>query len=192
MSANQQAYTGMAGLADTTSEWNRMQFAIRAVLNQTVTATIVQVKAVGNGTVDVQPTVAQVDGAGNAVPHGTIHGLPVWALQGGTSGVIITPAVGDLGLAIFAHTDISNVKRAKKPTTPGSARRYDWSDGIYLGGVLNAAPTQYVRLNVAGIAITSPTAITLDAPSVKINGTEFSTHHHSGVATGTGNTGNVV
>ena len=203
MSADEQAFTGMAGLSDVNGEWNRLQFAIRSVMNQMVTSSLVLVKAVGDGTVDVQPMVAQVDGAGNAVPHGTVHGLPVWQLQGGVSGVIITPAVGDIGLAIFTATDISGVKRAKAPTTPGSARRFDWADGIYLGGCLNAPPTQFVKLDDDGVTITSLSVVTINAPGglvvmgdVETTGTLMnngkdvgSTHTHSGVTTGGGTSG---
>ncbi len=172
--ANEQAYTGFAGLPDTNSEWNRLNFAVRSIMNQMATTTLVIVKAVreegGGYAVDVQPMVAQVDGAGNAVQHGTIHGMPVWRVQGGTSALIVVPVVGDIGVAIFASTDISGVKRSGAPTTPGSARRFDWADGIYLGGVLNAAPTQFVRMDDAGITITSATAVIVNAPEATING----------------------
>ncbi|OYW21288.1 MAG: hypothetical protein B7Z52_01050, partial [Burkholderiales bacterium 12-64-5] len=170
MAENKQAYTGFAGLGDVNSEWNRLQFAIRSVMNGMATTTLVIVKAVNGDTIDAQPMVAQTDGAGNAVPHGTIHGMPIWRLQGGTSAVIVTPAVGDIGLAVFAHSDISAVKRAKEPTTPGSARKFDWSDGIYLGGLLNAVPTQFVQMDETGIKITAdanlPIAITAPAQAV--------------------------
>lgn len=168
MSENKQAFTGMAGLADANGEWNRLQFAIRQVMNRMATTNLVQVKAVeetADGfTVDVQPMVAQVDGAGNAVPHGIVHNLPVWRVQGGTSAVVVVPVVGDIGIAVFASTDISGVKRAKAPTTPGSGRRFDWADGMYLGGILNPAPTQFIRLDEDGITITSETAVTINAP----------------------------
>lgn len=175
MSENKQAFTGMAGLADANGEWNRLQFAIRQVMNRMATTNLVQVQAVeetADGfTVDVQPMVAQVDGAGNAVPHGIVHNLPVWRVQGGTSAVIVVPAVGDIGVAVFASTDISGVKRSKSPTTPGSARRFDWADGMYLGGILNALPTQFVRLDEDGVTITSASVVTINAPGgVLING----------------------
>lgn len=214
-----QAYTGFAGLAEQSSEWNRLQFMIRSVMAGQATTTLVQVKAVSGDpmtglSVDVQPMVAQTDGAGNAVPHGTIHGLPVWRVQGGVSAVIVVPVVGDIGLAVFASTDISGVKRKKAPTTPGSARRFDWADGIYLGGLLNPAPTQFVRLDDTGVRITSLTTVTIDAPGglvvngdtsiagklvvsddiqtgpgSKFNGKAFDGHLHSGVTTGGGNSG---
>lgn len=219
MAANEQAYTTFGSLPDTTSEFNRMSFVVRSIMAQQATTTLVIVRAVEDDTVDVQPMVSQVDGAGNAVDHGIIHGLPVWRLQGGNSAVIVTPEVGDIGLAVFASTDISNVKRAKEPTTPGSFRRFDWSDGIYLGGLLNVEPTQFVRMDSSGITITAADGqpVTINADSVIVNadtvsmsgdldvtgsissgtgstfgGKAFDSHKHSGVTTGGGQTGNPV
>lgn len=203
MTANTQAYTGQAKLSDMTTEWNRMQFAIRSIMNGMATAQLVQVKAISGDTVDIQPMVAQLDGAGNAVPHGTIHNIPIWRLQGGTSGVIVVPAVGDIGLAVFASSDISGVKRAKQPTTPGSRRRFDWADGIYLGGLLNAEPTQFIRMDDAGITITAGSGlpVTINANEVVVsgkittgagstfNGIPFDSHRHTGIQTGTGTSG---
>lgn len=212
MTENKQAYTGFAGTGDVNSEWNRLSFAIRSVLAGMATTTLVLVKAVreveGGYVVDVQPMVAQVDGAGNAVPHGIVHNMPVWRLQGGNAGVIVVPTAGDIGIAVFASTDISGVKRAKEPTTPGSARRFDWSDGMFLGGVLNAAPTQFVRIDADGLTITSATAVTINAPDgvtingdmavsgdittgpgSMFNGKSFDDHTHGGVQTGSGTSG---
>lgn len=216
MAVNDQAYTTFGDLPDTTSEYNRMAFVVRSIMAQQATTTLVIVRAVEDDTVDVQPMVSQVDGAGNAVEHGIIHGLPVWRLQGGNSAVIVTPEVGDIGLAVFASTDISNVKRAKEPTTPGSFRRFDWADGIYLGGILNAPATQFLRMDSTGVTITAADGqpVTINADSVVVNaetvsmsgdldvtgsissgagstfnGKAFDTHAHTGVTTGGGTSG---
>ena len=223
----EQAFNGFGRLSDTTSPYNQMAFVVRSIMAGMATNTLVQVKAVrATATgfeVDVQPMVAQVDGAGNAVAHGTIHGLPVWRVQGGVSAVLVEPVAGDIGLAVFASTDISGVKRSGKATTPGSARRFDWSDGIYLGGLLNPVPTQFLRMDATGITITSTLPVAINAQDVTVtatgsvgitapdgatitgdldvtgkittgagstfNGKAFDTHTHSGVTTGSGNTG---
>ena len=135
-----------------------MDFMVRAINSRNVTATLVLVKAVTGGgqavdvpgTVDIQPMVAQLDGKGNAMPHGTIYNVPYVRAQGGTNAVIIDPVVGDIGLAVFASHDISSVKASKKPANPGSRRRFDWADAIYVGGMLNAAPAQYIRFTSTG------------------------------------------
>ena len=121
-------------------------------------------------TVSVQPMVHQIDGAGNTTPHGVIAGLPVFRPQGGISAVIADPAVGDIGVAAFCMSDISAVKASGAPAQPGSFRRYDWADGIYFGGVLNAAATQYVLIDSSGVTVVSPSQVTVRAPTITLDG----------------------
>lgn len=128
------------------------------------TATLVRVEACTNdgelspvGFVDVTPLVNQVDGAGNPTPHVTIFGLPYSRFQGGTSAIILDPQAGDIGVAVFASRDISKVKSTKAQANPGSLRTYDFADGIYLGGLLNGTPTQYIRFTDSGIEIVADT-----------------------------------
>ncbi len=136
---------------------------------------MVEVMAVTNdggvspvGLVDIMPLVNQVDGDGNAVPHVTIHGCPYSRIQGGTNAVILDPQIGDTGIAVFASRDISSVIATRAQANPGSERRFDWADGMYIGGALNGVPTQYVQFSEAGVAIVSPTAIKLQAPSIDL------------------------
>jgi hypothetical protein len=150
------------------SQFNAISFIIQQLTGQMATAALVQVKAVTNagglapsGMVDVQPMVSQIDGAGNGTPHGTINGLPYFRIQGGANAVIIDPQVGDIGIAVFASTDISAVKATKAPATPGSRRRFDWADGLYIGGLLNGEPSQYIQFSEDGISIKSSSKITL-------------------------------
>lgn len=197
------------------SEYNALRFLFDQSMSETATATVVKVMAVTNsggispvGFVDVQPTVNQVDGYGEPVPHGTIHNLPYMRMQGGANAIILDPQVGDLGIAVFAREDISSVKATKAVANPGSSRRFDMADGMYIGGLLNGTPTQYVAFTAAGIVIHSATEVKLDAPSVKINASGAVTitsgtlthngknigvdHKHSGVTIGSSNTGNPV
>jgi hypothetical protein len=138
------------------------------VLNKAVTNTLVIVRAVRagagpTGVVDVQPLVHQIDGKGGTTPHGIVHNLPYMRLQGGTSAVIIDPSVGDIGLACIPTNDISKVKTTRQPSPPGSLRRNDHSDGLYIGGFLNATPTQYIKFDSSGITIHTPGNILLEA-----------------------------
>lgn len=149
------AYAGTADNTAGASEWNRTSFAVEQILNKRATMTLVQVKAVEGDRLSVQPIVTQLDGAGNALPHGQIHDVPFVTLQAGGSAVILVPVVGDIGLAIFAQSDISRVKSTKAEAPPGSFRRSDWADAVYVGGLLNAEPDQYVRLDADGVAIQS-------------------------------------
>lgn len=151
--------------------------------NQTITLVkVVAVNATGVapvGTVSVQPMVHQLDGAGNIYPLGVIHDVPYFRLQGGSNAVICDPVVGDIGFCGFASRDISTVKRNKAASAPGSRRQYAWSDGLYIGGFLNGAPSQYVHFTGSGIVIKSPTKITLEAPEIEVNGQTVTTTANS-------------
>lgn len=157
------------------SEFNEQSFLVKQILSTRNIATLVQVKAVTNtgglspvGFVDVLPLVNQIDGDYNGVPHGVVHNLPYFRLQGGVNAIILDSQVGDIGVAVFADRDISSVKAKKGQANPGSMRRSDFADGLYIGGFLNGAPTQFVQFSPAGINIHSPVAVILDAPNVQI------------------------
>lgn len=198
MSDDKQGYAGIAQPASGSTEFDRISFVCRSILNKMATTTLVTVMAVGDGMVDVQPMVAQLDGAGNATPHGTIHNIPVWRLQAGASAIILNPSVGDIGLALFCQSDISSVKKTKKAGNPGSRRKFDWADGVYMGGVLNIAATQTIEISDAyGIVITSamPVKIMGNAEisgTLKVAGRDFASHTHGGVTTGGGTSGPVT
>jgi hypothetical protein len=175
-------YTSQQDVADRSGDFNAQSFLIKQALASVETCTLVRVVAVTNaggitpgGFVDVQPLVNQTDGAGNATPHGTIHGLPYFRLQGGANAVIIDPVIGDIGMAGFSSRDISSVKANKAQANPGSSRRHDPADGLYFGGLLNGVPTQFIAFTASGIQITSPTAVTITAPTITLNGNVAST-----------------
>ena len=163
--------------ASANSDFNAYSFVVKQLLGRIGTATVVKVVAVTNtggvspaGNVDVLPLVNQVDGAGNAVPHGTVHHLPYSRLQGGTNAIIMDPQVGDIGVAVFASRDISSVKANKGQANPGSRRRFDMADGIYCGAILNGTPVQYVRFTDTGITLHSPLLVTIDAANIVLTG----------------------
>lgn len=163
------AYFGQAQSTSGNGDYNALDFIISQALGRLATSIPVLIKAVDLSakTVDAQPMVNMLDGEGKAVPHGTIHGLPIFRLQGGGNAIIINPKVGDKGWACFAHSDISSVKANKAVSNPGSRRKFDWADGFYLGEVwtLNDEPTQFVEIDSDdGITITSTSAVTINAP----------------------------
>ena len=207
-------------------DYNNIVFVINQTLAKMQTATIVKVMACSNaggvspvGTVDVLPLVNLIDGSNppNPTKHTTIFGVPYLRIQGGANALILDPQIGDLGIAVFASRDISKVKSTKAQANPGSWRQYDWADAMYLGGLLNGTPSQYVQFGSGGVTIVSPTAITLQAPSIALvgavaqsggdvtmaqnltvadvtigDGTSLHTHIHSGVTAGSDNTGEPV
>ena len=145
---------------DSAAEFNAISFLVRQMIARIETMKLVKVAAVKSngevaaaGTVDVIPLVSQLDGAGNAVPHGTVYGLPWSRVQGGLNAVICDPAVGDIGYVVVADRDISSVKATQKASTPGSRRQFNLADGVYAGGALNVTPTQYIVFTATGIRI---------------------------------------
>jgi hypothetical protein len=220
------SYAGTQQLASAASEFNQLDFIVRSIMGRNATATLVIVKAVTNdgevspvGLIDVQPMVAQLDGKGKATPHGIIHNVPYLRVQGGANAIIIDPKVGDIGIAVFASHDISSVKVNKAPANPGSRRRFDYADALYLGGVLNGTPEQYIRFKSDGdieikpnaklfvlgdVEIQGDTKITGDVDidgeahaageissdtDVIADGISGKNHTHGGVTTGGGDTG---
>ena len=212
------------GMLQSQSLWgihNNIRFIVQQALTDVQTTTIVKVIACSNdgdlspvGTVDVQILVNQISGQGIGTPHVPMYGLPYLRIQGGTNAVIIDPQPGDIGIAVFSSRDITKVKSTKAQANPGSFHMHDFSDGMYLGGLLNGAPSQYVQFGSGGITIVSPGTITLTAPSiilngalqqsggnatmdqslivagdVKANGISLDSHVHSGVTTGSAKTG---
>lgn len=213
-----------AGFIQPSTQWgvyNNLAFIIQQAIAKVQTALPVQVNACTNdggvspvGTVDVTILVNQINSQGLSTPHLQMYGLPYSRIQGGANAVIIDPQPGDIGLAVFASRDISNVISTRAQANPGSYRTHDFSDGLYIGGFLNAAPTQYVQFTSSGISLISPGTITLEAPNIVINGAVQQTngdvtmsqkltvtqdvngggislknHVHGGVTTGGGDTG---
>lgn len=150
------AYPGFARIPSAGGDFNELEFVFAQLASRMATSQPVLVKAVASGTVDVQPMVAQIDGAGNATLHGVIHNVPVMRIQGGSNAFIVTPVVGDIGLAVIASRDISSVKANRAPSNPGSRRRFDWADAVYMPGMLNLMPEQFVRVDGAGIRLEAP------------------------------------
>ncbi|OYV51346.1 MAG: hypothetical protein B7X10_00790 [Burkholderiales bacterium 21-58-4] len=208
---SESGYQGAFNTRTGLGAFNTQLFLIRRVLAEAHTAALVQIVSCTNagtdsavGFVDVQPLVDQLDGTGKPVPHGQLHSLPYLRMQGGANAVILDPQPGDIGIAIFAERDISRVKANKAQAAPGSLRKFDMADGLYLGGVLNGVPTQYVQFSPTGISIVTPNnidmtasgninmqaaAIALTSSTLTHNGVNIgSTHIHGGVVPGSGDT----
>lgn len=204
---SEQAYYGFNTVNAGTSEANKLTFFIQRLIGQMATATLVRVEAVHGGglapvgTVDVTPMVYQVDGAGNTVEHGTVYGVPYFRLQGGANAVVVDPKKGDIGLCVFASRDISSVKANKAPSPPGSARKYSYADGLFVGSFLGEAPQNYIMFDPEGNITLKPASKVTVVGDMEIQGTATATedviangislhdHTHGGVATGSGTTG---
>ena len=146
------------------------EWIIQRLIRQINTAQLVRVLAVypgedSAGFVDVEPMQLQQSTTGVVIESAPMYRLPYLRTQGGVSAVIIDPAAGDIGLAVFAQRDISNVVATREPAAAATNRAYDAGDGLYIGGFLNATPTQFVEFlpEAAGINITTPGDLTIQA-----------------------------
>lgn len=174
------SYFNPAAGANPLTAW---AFAFRAAMAKVRTTIPVQVVAVHGGglapvgRVDVQPLIQQTDSAGNVMALPVLYGLPYLRWQGGTSAVILDPAVNDIGLVCFADRDVSAVIASLKQSAPGSNRRFSLADGFYMGATLNATPDQYLWFDPTnGVKLISPNPIQAiadngasDPPTITMN-----------------------
>ena len=101
----------------TGSYFNLMDYMIRTTVRGMVnTAVPVVVTAVettgtnsGAGYVSAKPLLMARDGYNNGLPNVDIPKLPYFRYQFGSSAIICDPKVGDVGLAVFAQADGSNI-----------------------------------------------------------------------------------
>lgn len=172
---------------DVNHEANAQEFMFRAMLNKNAFIQIVRVEKVkadsdgGPPLVNVTPLVLGFSGEGTPIDNSPVFNIPVWRLQRGSSAVIMDPVVGDLGLMLCCDRDISRVRETKKEDMPGSSRTHNEADGVYLGGMLNASPMQYVRFADDGISIVSPLVVTVESPTVEINASTSVTLNSSNI-----------
>jgi hypothetical protein len=181
------------------SEASKQEFIVEQMTKGMMTAMPVIVHAVNspdNELIDVMPAISQENANGDSVDHNVIYNVPVCRLQRGNSAVIMRPVVGDRGLVVFASKDISIFKKIKNFCKAGTFRTHDYADAIYIMGLCNAEPTQYIEFNDDNITITTPKLIINGnietTGTVKNNGKQIgSVHIHGGVTTGIGTTGQV-
>lgn len=144
------------------------QWTIMQLIRRIHTADLVKVLAVyptaGTvGFVDVQPLVQERTTREIVLPQAPIYKLPYMRNQGGKSALIIDPVVDDIGLAVFAERDITNVIATRTEGAAPTDRAYDAGDGLYLGGFLNQDPEQWLQFfPTSGAELVTP-LFTIDA-----------------------------
>jgi len=164
------AYPYLPSFEDQFDEGRQQEFIIGRMLGRVHTTQLVRVLAVRPtvgkvGFVDVLPQVQETDTARKVIEQSPIYNVPFFRYQGGPSAVVLDPAVGDLGLVNIAERDITSVKATAQQGPAATDRRHDIADALYIGGVLNPEPTQYVRFqpNAGGIDIHTPASINITA-----------------------------
>lgn len=151
-------------------EGRAQEFIIRDLIRKVHTAAPVRVLAVRTvndrvGFVDVVPLIEDVDTNGAVIEQAPIYNVPFLRVQGGASAVVLDPAAGDIGLAVFAERDTTALATTLQAGPAATARSHSSADGFYFGGFLNGAPVQWVKFlaGAAGIDIHTPGDLTLSA-----------------------------
>lgn len=219
------AYQGAQDPGTTTTDYNSTVFVIQRELAKVNVGEPVKVVAApytvdGNGNrtaitpgaagpigfIDVQPLVNQVDGNGTPTEHGTVYQLTYLRYQGGNGAFISDPVVGDIGHMSVADRDTSVVLATSAVGNPGSGRRNDRSDGVYLPAIRSGSPGQWFAWTTTGFNLRDKNGNTIvgDATGITINGVKFplsspdvalpdgvtlNTHRHTEVTLGTDETG---
>lgn len=151
-------------------EANISEFIFNTLMARNSFIQLVMVSKVKEGPLlDVIPLVSGFSADGSRIDNTPVFNVPVWRLQRGASAVIMDPVEGDIGLMLCCDRDITKVRKEKKESLPASMRVHSKSDGIYLGGLLNAEPTQYVKFSNDGIDIVSPLLVNVNSNVVSIN-----------------------
>lgn len=159
---------------------NALHFLVNALIHQTVNVAIpVRVDSVtlgdGNtaGWVSATPLITDRDLHGNMIKNVSIPKLPFFRYRAGTAAVILNPRVGDVGLAVFCHKDISPIKPGvTQPQNAGSYRTFDYSDGVYIGGLFGeATPKTTIVVDPDGelVEVNCKTMV-VNAPTITLNG----------------------
>lgn len=152
-----------------------MEFILERMIGKAYTITLVKVNEVlpgGIGPVgflSATDLTQQMDGNNQGIPNEPMENLPYFRLQGGANAIIIDPKPGDIGLAAFARRDITVLKQNKTEGPPPSLRTHDVSDGLYIGGLLNGAPSQWIQFLDSGINIKATAPVTIDATLLQVN-----------------------
>jgi hypothetical protein len=186
---NEQVVQGVARYNAGNSEFNALSFLIQQAIREQVNTCIpVKVEACSGGYVDVLPLVTGISGKGEAIQPTTLYHLPYMRYHAGIAAVILDPVPGDIGLAVFAGKDCSNVKvGTTEPQQPASFRENTMANGFYIGGFLNKAPSVSIELTQGGaVNIVAPGGVSI-AGSVTVSGDVVASgkslvnHTHMGV-----------
>jgi hypothetical protein len=186
---NDNVVQGVAKYNAGTSPFNSLSFIIQQAIRQQVnTCIICKVEACSDGYVDVLPMVTGISGKGEAIQPTTLYKLPYMRYHAGAAAVILDPVPGDIGLAVFASKDCSNVKvGTTEPQQPASFRGNSQANGFYIGGFLNKAPSVFIELTQGGaVNITAPGGVNINGSvtvsgDVVASGKSLVNHTHMGV-----------
>lgn len=142
--------------------------------------------------VDILPLVTRTTNTGDPIPNVTVYGVTAFRLQRGNSAVIMNPVVGDIGIAMYCDKDSDNARRDRISGAPNTTRCHSRIDALYLGGLLNQQPDQFIEFADSAINITSPNPVNVTCSKATIIAPEGVTvdaplTHFTGSVTADGN-----
>lgn len=118
--------------------------------------------------VDFLPLVTRTTNTGAPIPNAQVYGASVFRLQRGSSAIIMNPVVGDIGIALYCDKDSDNARRDRISGSPNTTRCHSRIDALYLGGLLNQQPVQFIEFADSAINITSPNPVNVTCSKANI------------------------
>lgn len=155
------------------NDFNRQSFLMRQkilTLVESVFVALVQNVDEAAHTVDVLPLVKGVDGDGNAIDTSPIYNIPFFVLQGGHCAVLITPAVGDIGVVAVCRDDSSAALLNKTASVPPSNKKFNKANGIYLSSIASTAldAQHFIRVSPQGIDIQTTSNVSVQCADADV------------------------
>ncbi len=160
-----------------------------------IPAQVISYQASPSPTVTVQINIQLVLSTGKILPIEKVINVPV-QVDGGGGFLIIFPLTGgDQGWLEACDKDISTYKQSWTSTGYPTSRKHSWSDAVFVPSVNHGFTLAadnglliqsldgsiFIQISQSGINITHPTAITLNAETVAITGTNLT---HNGIDVG--------
>lgn len=162
----------------------------------------------------VQPLIYMVNTNNEIVNRGQVASVPVLQLGGGGFVISFPIRTGDLGWIKANDRDISLFKTGYEAAAPNTQRKHSFDDAVFIPDTMlkgfsineddaesvvlqNTTGTVKIAISDDGIKITSPD-ILMTTPLVTITGElivseiPFTTHKHTGVEPGGGNSGGPI
>lgn len=180
--SNTQGIAGQFGLTSQTTEINKHHFQTKQALDERRHHFAAKIVKVYNRnsltqpcTVDIQPIVKLMDGAGGTSSHSTIYGIPVPRNQSGDSVIINDPQVGDVGHFSVLDRDHSSAQANDwQEANPGSRRKGSMSDAVFHATLPRKAQQvkQTILFDENGVTINDRNGnkITMTTSGINLNG----------------------
>ncbi len=159
---------GVANYEDLTSEYNALNF-IKSTVNTCYAVTVTKVDA-DNQKVTVKPLIAQIDADNNKIELSEIFEIPYFRYSAGRTAVKLDPVAGDIGVLIIFKSDSNNIKTGdNSQILPNTFLNYPLYSGIYIGGMLNNDPENYIEIKDDSITINANKKIVINCQTAEIN-----------------------